>query len=348
MCTRILNNIDINHVTVGRNLDWKFMLPAYLYRFSAGRHCMGISTETIKTLGLKTDQVLTWQAQYVSIATLVGDDSSGFGASDGMNSEGLVVNALLDSGASYGDTTLFHNEKALSVLRWSQYVLDCFSSVQEVKSFFSTNAIRLIGESVPGAPESKALLHLAVSDKRGHSMIIEVSDGVMSFYSDDSYTVMTNQPSYTAQLQLIQYWLFQWGKSSERNLTPVFTAPGGTSPSQRFERACFYRYMQGENGVAIDRLAQVRSMVTTCSTPLHCQLNEKQVPYTLWSNLSDTKTLTYYFQNTEALSLVWCTFEAKSDVGKSKRLQVSVPNKPLTQLGLMNDQLSLCSDPFSS
>lgn len=303
MCTRILNNIDTNQVTVGRNLDWKFMLPAYLYRFAAGRYCMGISLEMMETLGVNDRQVLRWQAKYASIATLVGDDSSGFGASDGMNSEGLVVNALLDSGASYGDATLSHNYKALSVLRWPQYVLDCFSSVNEVQDFFSSIDIRLISESVPGAPDSKARLHLAVSDKKGHSLIIEVSDGLMSFYSDDSYTVMTNQPSYPAQLQLMQYWLFQWNKSPESNLSPVYTTPGGCSPTQRFERACFYRYMHGESTL-LDRLAQVRSMVTTCSIPLHCQLNEKQVPYTLWSNLSDTKTLTYYFQNTEALSLV--------------------------------------------
>ncbi|WP_212654216.1 linear amide C-N hydrolase [Marinomonas sp. CT5] len=346
MCTRILNNIDPNQVTVGRNLDWKFMLPAYLYRFVAGRYGVGISVEMMETLGVKDSQVLRWKAKYASIVTLVGEDSVGFGASDGMNSAGLVVNALLDTGASYDRSSLSQNEKALSVLRWAQFVLDCFANVHEVQHFFSNNDIRLIEESVPGAPDSKALLHLAVSDKKGHSLIIEVSDGLMSFYADDNYTVMTNQPSYPAQLQLMQYWLFQWDKSPEPNLSPVYTAPGGCSPTQRFERGCFYRYMHGENA-EVDRLAQVRSMVTTCSTPLHCQLNEKQVPYTLWSNLSDTKTRTYYFQNTEALSLVWCTFDGESGVGGNSRLQVSTPNKPCTQLGLMNDKLLPCDDPFA-
>lgn len=353
MCTRILNNIDANYVTVGRTLDWKFALPAYLYRFFSGRHCMGINKETKDSLNLQANQVLTWQAKYASISTLVGNDSSGFGASDGMNSEGLVACALFDTGANYGSTALSKSEKALSVLRWAQYVLDSFSTVQEVQDGFSTNNIRLIGENVPGAPESKALLHLAVSDKTGGSLIIEVSEGVMSFYYDSQYTVMTNQPSYPTQLQLLQYWLYQWGKSPEHNSDPVFTAPGGCSPSQRFERGCFYRYMQDENETSSDRLAQVRSMVNACSTPVNCQLNTKKVPYTLWTNVSDTKTLTYYFQNAGALSLIWCNFEEKKGtfvkgVVTSARLQVSTPNQPVTQLGLVNDQLLECDDPFSS
>lgn len=54
MCTRILNNIDLSQVTVGRNLDWKFMLPAYLYRFVAGRisvlHRLTYSTNLMQFL----------------------------------------------------------------------------------------------------------------------------------------------------------------------------------------------------------------------------------------------------------------------------------------------------------
>ncbi|MCE2596693.1 linear amide C-N hydrolase [Motilimonas cestriensis] len=135
MCTRILNNINKNHVTVGRNMDWEFPLQATLFMHPAHGKRVGMSAAEAEKEGLDSSQVRRWKVKHATIATMVGDDINGYGFCDGMNDQGLVANALYDTTCTFGDGALAENQKGLSVLRWGQFILDRFASVSEAVNF---------------------------------------------------------------------------------------------------------------------------------------------------------------------------------------------------------------------
>ncbi|WP_255390988.1 linear amide C-N hydrolase [Photobacterium atrarenae] len=323
MCTRILNNIDNKHVAVARNMDWEFHLNATLLLTPAGGQAIGMSKSERKKEGLCKSQVLKWKVKYTSVATLLGDQDNGFGFCDGMNEKGLVANVLYDTNSSFHQGPLTENEKGLSVLRWGQFILDRFASVQEVVSYFSSPAreidICLFGSNVPGDPNAPAQLHAAISDHRGDSAILEVHQGKLTIYHDRQNTVMTNEPDYQTQLELATYWRYQWNQTDTLNNTPVFTVPGGHTSVQRFERASYYRMLQNTDLQNVDRVAQVGAMISPCKVPqgfeaLHPMNLEECLEkkagitfnsFTLWTNISDCHHKRYYLQSNNNIQTVW-------------------------------------------
>lgn len=345
MCTRILNNIDISHVTVGRCMDWEFMLPAYIYAQPAQQRKVGISSKHATALGIAQENILSWNAKYASITTQVGEDTT-FGTDDGINEAGLVVNILYDSDCDYGPIPSKSPFQALSVLRWGQFILDNFDTVASTIEYFQQNKITLISEAVPGDEDSGAELHVALSDKTGNSAIIEIHAGEMVFYTDKQFTVVTNQPSYEAQLIMSQYWFYQWGLSEVTNHNPVYTAPGGDTPVQRFQRACFYRYMHRTEKAKTDRLMQVRSMINTCAVPLLFQANNhggEDSPYTLWVNLADSTNQRYYFLFTDRIGGL--EFEV-NNIKESKRIKVAGDKATTLNHGIANSAMEPCQALF--
>ncbi len=345
MCTRVLNNIDVSHVTVGRCMDWEFMLPAYVYCQPANRYCQGLGSEQALELGIDKAHILTWQARYASVTTQVGEEGV-FGTDDGINEAGLVVNVLYDAGCDYGAVPSSGDFHALSVLRWGQFILDGFATVGSVLEYFKCHHIHLVSESVPGDESSGAELHVALSDAKGDSAVIELHDGKMVFYENPQYTVVTNQPSYETQLVMSQYWFYQWGLSEAINDNPVYTCPGGDTPVQRFQRACFYRYMHRTQEGRVDRLMQVRSMINTCAVPLGFQADNHggdDSPYTLWLNLADSQQLRYYFLFTDRLGGL--EFDVKG-VTETKRLKVAGEGATTLSHGRANEMMQPCAPLF--
>lgn len=353
MCTRILNNIDRSNVTVGRCMDWEFSLPAYVYIQPAGRESCGISEAVALSKGITEENVLTWTARYASASTQIGDNDL-FGTDDGINEAGLVVNVLYDSESTYGNLPGTEPFKALSVLRWGQFILDSFASVEEAVAYFKATPIYLVNESVPGDEECDAELHVAISDQFGNSVIIEMREGVMIFYQNANYTVVTNQPGYDAQLVMSQYWFYQWGISPIENKNPVYTAPGGDTPVQRFQRACFYRYMHRSEKSETDRLMQVKSMINTCAVPILFQAdnhpNEEgdganESSYTLWLNLADSQRLRYYFLFTDRIGAL--EFDVLN-IQETKRIKVSGEGTTSISHGVVNEDMEPCEALFSA
>ncbi|SBT18850.1 Linear amide C-N hydrolases, choloylglycine hydrolase family [Marinomonas gallaica] len=292
-------------------------------------------------LGIKHENILSWSAKYASITTQVGDGAT-FGTDDGINEAGLVVNILYDSDCDYGPVPSNSSFQALSVLRWGQFILDNFDTVESTIEYFQQNKINLISEAVPGDENSGAELHVALCDESGNSAVIEVHDGEMVFYTNQEYTVVTNQPSYAAQLIMSQYWFYQWGLSEVTNHNPVYTAPGGDTPVQRFQRACFYRYMHRSKKVNADRLMQVRSMINTCAVPLLFQANNhggEESPYTLWVNLADSTHRRYYFLFTDRIGSL--EFEM-SNIEESKRIKVAGDQATTINHGIANSAMEPC------
>jgi penicillin V acylase-like amidase (Ntn superfamily) len=356
MCTRILNNIDLNWVTVGRNFDWEFPLTSSVFRSPIGASRTGLSEKEMESAQLKRDQVLTWTVLYSSISILIGTDTEGYGMSDGLNTKGLVVNVLYDATTSWGET-IADEQKALGLLRWGQFVLDSFAKVRDVVRYFESQPVFFVSGAVPGDDESETELHLIISDQYGDSAIIGIKQGKAIIHHSKKYTVATNQPEYKTQLSMMNYWHYQWNLNGTNNPTPVFTAPGGETPVQRFQRACFYRQLTSYDSVGTNRVAQVKGMVSTCAVPLLCSTSnaigsnqvdlEKEDPIaaTLWTSICDSTKQKYYFFDGMQLGSVW--FDVTTSVDQC---EITLLSNATYSLGFMSNGDSIlkdCKDPFS-
>ncbi len=304
MCTRIYNNFNPENkfLTTARNMDWAEQMPTTIFVFKTNldkpTEKIGLSEKDTDALH---DNPLTWIARYDSVVNMVGVNAP-YGASDGINSAGLVANLLYDSDASY-----HRNDSAkckqLDVLRWVQFVLDTCASVKEVVNQFNENAtvqIEIIGAKVPGSTK-EASLHLAVSDKFGDSAIIEVHKGTFVIYHNMDFRIMTNEPSYAKQIELNQYWRWQW---SSQNHFPSSTLPGGPFPSDRFARASYYLNHLHPTHSSADSLAQSKSIVMNASVPVNFNSEDDNFPniaQTLWTSVSDHNNLLYFFCNARTM-----------------------------------------------
>jgi penicillin V acylase-like amidase (Ntn superfamily) len=351
MCTRIFNNFNKENqfLTTARNMDWATELPTSLFAFRNENNNPMVKTGTSP----KDEHSLIWTAKYDSVVTMVGDDNN-YGASDGINTKGLAANLLYDSNASY-DRKNGSSCKNLDVLRWLQFVLDTCCSVEEVVKKFDENAtpqIQLIGGTVPGSI-TPASLHLSVSDTFGDSAIIEVDNGEYIIYNNSEFRVMTNEPSYAKQIELNQFWRWQW--NNENNF-PSNTLPGGTFPSDRFARASYYLNHLHPTVTIDDSLAQSKSVVMNASVPVNFNSGDSKYPniaQTLWSTLASHNDLRYYFCNSRTLGNIWVDLN-KMDLFPSsvsqlllvEELDSSFENKSL--YGFKNNDFETTNDPFKA
>lgn len=349
MCTRVFNNYNKKYLTTARNMDWATQMPTSIFAFKVNNEEEIIKSGTFP----QNENSLIWTAKYNSVVTMVGTKAP-FGASDGINSTGLVANILYDSNASYqrkdGSSC-----KNLDVLRWVQFVLDTCCSVQEVKNTFSKNAstqIQLIGGIVPGSTK-EASLHLSVSDKFGDSAIVEVDNGEFIIYDNKNYRIMTNEPSYAKQIEINQFWEWQW--SNENNF-PSNTLPGGPFPSDRFARASYYLNHLYEPISISDSLTQSKSVVMNASVPVNFKSELKEYPniaQTLWTTVASHNDLTYYFCNARTIGNIWMDLnQMELFPSSASQLIVVKDNEDLTfenksLYGFQNENFEETSDPFS-
>lgn len=351
MCTRIFNNFnkENNYLTTARNMDWATQMPTTIFAFKVNN-----KEEIIKSgMSPQNENSLIWTAKYNSVVTMVGTEAP-FGASDGINSAGLVANLLYDSSAKYARKD-GSSCKNLDVLRWVQFVLDTCCSVKEVVAAFSENAqtqIQLIGGIVPGS-DKLAALHLAVSDKFGDSAIIEVHKGKYFIYNNPEFRVMTNEPSYAKQIELNQFWRWQW---SDKNFFPSNTLPGGPFPSDRFARASYYLNHLYDTKNISDSLTQSKSVVMNASVPVNFKSNNPQFPniaQTLWSTVACHSNLKYYFYNTRTMGEIYVDLNQLEEFPStvSKLVVVSIYDHKFINhelFGYQNENFIKTLDPFAS
>ena len=350
MCTRIFNNFNPLFLTTARNMDWATEMATSIFAFR-----IDTNKPVVKTgFSPQNEDSLTWTAKYSSIVTMVGTKKP-FGASDGINSTGLVANLLYDSNASYARKN-GSSCKNLDVLRWVQFVLDTCCSVDEVVAKFDENApekIQLIGSKVPGS-DKPASLHLAVSDSFGESAIIEVYNGKYHIHESSNYRVMTNEPSYNKQIELNQFWRWQW--SNENNF-PSNTIPGSPFPSDRFAKASYYLNHLYQPVNTSDSLTQSKSVVMNASVPVNFESGLKKHPniaQTLWTTIASHNELTYYFCNARTIGDIWMDLK-QIDLFPSSVSKLIVVyendkeefiNEPL--YGFQNKNFKKTTDPFAA
>lgn len=293
-------------------MDWAEKMDTEMYFFPAGLKKVGVTEDDPNRYGLDAKR---WESDHASIVAVVG----GHASSDGMNTAGLVANVLYQSETTFQNLPKTRGRKAISMLRWVQYVLDKFATVQEVVDEFRSENIIITPALVPdegdGDPK-EAKLQLSVSDMKGDSAIIEVlardeanpmNDNAEFFLisHNKAYRTMTNDPIYPTQIALNQYWKWQW--NTDRNKHPSNTLPGSAFSPDRFSRADFYINHAADSANDHEAVAQMFSILNTVSVPLGYEIgpDDPNIAQTLWVSVSQQNTLKYYFNDILYPSTFW-------------------------------------------
>ncbi|WP_028766146.1 linear amide C-N hydrolase [Shewanella fidelis] len=358
MCLRVLNNLNNDYPVTGRNMNWFRPIEANLFQFPKGLHKQGLSLAKASKLQLDPSMIFNWQSKFASVVTMMGDEEQGFATVDGMNAEGLVVNVLYDTPATYGKPNYQDKHSNISILRWPQYILDCFKNVTQVIKYAESNSLQLIREKIPEGAGARELrqdkIHLAVSDAAGRSVVIEIKKGKLSVYAGKENQIVTNEPDYPTQLAILTYWQYLWGKTKPAIATPIFTAPGGTSPTQSFERAAFYLTLSQAVENHDDVIAQTRAFMANGAIPFAFNPSQKQyATCTRWTNLAVHKAGQYSFINPLNMMPVWLRVSA--DIANCAKVKLISVNTELQIVDnhreLQGDMLSYlqpCKEPYKS
>src|SRR5215470_9215902 len=316
-CTRALYVADDGTVITGRNMDWVEDMGSNLWAFPAG----------MKRDGASGPNSIQWTSQYGSVIT----SSYDAGTADGLNEKGLVANMQYFSDSDPGPPAA--GKPLLTISAWPQYVLDNYATVAEAVAALSKEPFSLVAATMPNG--SKERLHLSISDASGDSAIFEYVEGKLEIHHGKQYVVMTNQPNYAQQLARNEYW---------GSIGGLKFLPGTFTPSDRFARASFYigtiprkadpRYIKGmpDQSFVYQAVASVLGVMRTVSVPIGAGVTTPGQPNassTIWTTLSDSTHLTYYFESASRPNTFWVSL-SKLDLK---------PGAPVKKLTILNGEV---------
>jgi choloylglycine hydrolase len=274
-CTRVLWNEGGPAILVGRTMDWPESTEPILTVLPRGlRHDGG----KLGGLSLNDPNPMVWTSKYGSVITQL----LGLGAADGLNEHGLAVHMLYLNASDFGP-----RDKALPGAHaglWAQYALDNAASVAEALDLLSK--IQVLPVESHG---HKANVHLALEDASGDSAIIEYIDGKPVVHHGRDYRVMTNDPSYDQQLELLKAQDFSKPSSD----TPL---PGNVNPRDRFQRASYYLSMVPAPKSEREGVASVLAIMRNVSVPFGAPYKSFGVYNTEYRTVSDTTNKLYFFE----------------------------------------------------
>ena len=211
---------------------------------------------------------------------------------------------------------LFLFFQAIALL-WGQYLLDNAADVKE--------ALELLAGVQPVMAEAygrKATVHLAIEDAKGDSAIIEYIAGKMVVHHDPEYRIMTNDPAYSQQLELLKLLDF----SNPSSFTPI---PGNVNPIDRFQRASYYSALLPEPENDREAIAGIMAVVRNVSVPFGAPYRGFGTYNTEYRTAMNLTGKMYFFELTNAPNVIWVQLD-KFDLS---------PGAPV--MGLNPDNISL-------
>ncbi|USD61830.1 linear amide C-N hydrolase [Vibrio sp. SCSIO 43140] len=182
-CTSVAWNTELGTFT-SRTMDWMESTKPVLGNINKG------DIRAIQGNGLGDK----YTVKYDMVAVLAYGEL----VADGVNSEGLQVNALF-----YPDMTMKKATKGSEVTQFTvaEYLLASYASVDEIVKALPN--IEFASIDMEGMPVEMKL-HWSVTDKSGDRLVIEMDeDGINSYRGDDAM-VMTNDPSMKIQLEQLK------------------------------------------------------------------------------------------------------------------------------------------------
>jgi choloylglycine hydrolase len=289
MCTRVLWNTNDIAVLTGRSMDWPESTEPLIVGFPRGQKRDGglMLSEVVVP-----DNPLRWTSTYANLATTV----YGIGTVDGLNERGVSVHGLYLKSTDVGPRNL--DLPGLHTGLWAQYVLDQAATVADAVALM--DAVQLVMVSAHGF---EATLHLAVEDADGDSAIMEFANGELVVHHGREFTLMTNDPTYEEQLELLAAQDFSHPDSS-------LALPGNVNAVDRFQRAAYYSALLPKPISQRQAVAGVMAIMRNVSVPFGAPYAEFGVYNTEYRSVSDLTNRTYFFELTTSPSTIWVQLDA--------------------------------------
>ncbi|BBX00664.1 choloylglycine hydrolase [Mycolicibacterium moriokaense] len=287
MCTRVLWNTDSRYVMAGRTMDWPESTQPTIVAFPRGRERDG---GKVGDLVVVAENPLRWTSRYASLATTV----YGIGTVDGFNEAGLGMHALYLKSTDVGARD--PGRPGIHMGLFGQYLLDQAGTVAE--------ALALLDTFQPVMVEShgrKATLHFALEDASGDSAIIEFEGGEPVIHHGRQFTIMTNDPTYDEQLELMSQQDF----SHPSRDMPL---PGNVNPVDRFQRASYYAALLPEPTDTRQAVASLMAIMRNVSVPFGAPYGEFGVYNTEYRTVVDLTQKLYFFELSTSPSVIWIDF----------------------------------------
>lgn len=322
-CSRVVYlAADSSEVIVGRTLDWRTPIATNLYVYPAG----------MSKQSMPKGPMLRWTSKYGSVLA-VGYDG---GVTEGMNACGLVMNGLFCKTSEYRtESNSPAGTPVMSLSVMISYFLDNFATVEEVYDWFGKHDLAISGQTFDGGTVS--LLHWALTDRSGDTMVIEYDHGKVNLYRGRDLQVMTNDPTLPQMQAIDAYWK---GVGGEHML------PGTVRSADRFVRASFFIHHIPDNlkgDVAVSALATVMDNV---SVPYGYTIQgEPNVSMTQWRSMADLQRLRYYLRFSDTLGNFWVDLSSLSLTPGSPVLKLDT-SRNRAFYGCANDRLR-ASEPFT-
>jgi penicillin V acylase-like amidase (Ntn superfamily) len=213
------------------------------------------------------------------------------GTADGINERGLAAHLLYLTAADFGPRD--PSKPGLHAGLWAQYVLDNAATVAEALALL--DHVQLVMAEARG---SKTTVHLALEDADGDSAIVEYLAGKAVVHHGREYRIMTNDPPYDQQLELLKAHNFSQPTSD----TPL---PGNVNPRDRFQRAAYYLAILPRPKTEREGVAGVFAIVRNVSVPFGAPYKGFGIYNTEYRTVTDLTNKIYFFELTTSPSVIW-------------------------------------------
>lgn len=303
-CSRILWNNNQFAVLVSRTMDWPESTQPVLTVFPRGMQRDGgkAGGETVVK-----ENAATWTSKYGSLVTTI----YGIGTADGLNEKGLAGHMLYLNAADFGPREA--SRPGLHAGLWLQYLLDNAATVTEALALLE--GVQIVMVSTHG---HNANVHLAIEDASGDSAIIEFVKGRKVVHHGKEFRLMTNDPTYDEQLELLKQHDFSKPSSD-------LPLPGNVKATDRFQRAAYFSAMLPEPKNEREAVASVLAVARNVSVPFGAPYKGFGIYNTEYRTAINLTGRRYFFELTTSPNVLWADL-TKFDLDPGAPLMVLDPD----------------------
>ena len=322
-CSRIVFRGDSTDIVmVGRTLDWRTPIPTNLYVYPAG-----MAKES-----MPTGNRFQWVSKYGSVLAV----SYGGGVTEGMNEKGLVMNGLFCKLSKYKTGGENSPIPVMSLAVLVSYFLDNFATVDEVQEWLANNDFAIAGQTFDGGTVS--LLHWAITDKSGKTLIMEYQNAELHVYVSKDYQVMTNDPCWPYMNAINDYWEQVGGQNF---------LPGGVRSPERFARASYFIHHVPTTGVSEDiAQAELNSVIDGVSVAFGYEVpGQPNLSSSQWRSIADINRGRYNFKFADEMGMFYIDLTQLQLTPGSPVLYLDTTNRA-NFFGNVNNRLKV-TEPFT-
>jgi penicillin V acylase-like amidase (Ntn superfamily) len=283
-CSRILWNNNKIGVLVGRTMDWPESTEPILTVLPRGMQRDGGMAGTERIV---KENAAKWASKHGSVVTTI----YGIGTADGLNEKGLAGHMLYLNAANFG--TREPGKPGIQAGLWLQYLLDNAADVTEALALL--DQVQIVKVEARG---HTANVHLAIEDASGDSAIIEFVKGKRVVHHGREYRIMTNDPTYDEQLELLKRHDFSKPSSD----VPL---PGNVKATDRFQRAAYFSAMLPEPKNEREAVASVLSVARNVSVPFGAPYKGFGIYNTEYRTAINLTGRRYFFELTTSPNVLW-------------------------------------------